>query len=110
MQRDFGNGHDGQDLPEEVFGPTLSFLVQYASRPPGSSDVLEVRLWSETPDPQGPTGQFRMEWRLMAAEGLAFAGEVLGPRLEQAHARLLDCFQKSFTPRAWAMFEPTPEQ
>jgi uncharacterized protein (TIGR04255 family) len=96
------------DLPEEVFGPTLNFLVQYTTRPPGSRDLLEVRLWTEQTDPQGPTGQFRMDWRLMAFEGLTFAEDVLGPRLEEAHDRLLDCFRKSFTPQAWAMFDPVP--
>ncbi|HZV04248.1 MAG TPA: TIGR04255 family protein [Gemmataceae bacterium] len=96
----------GYDLPEEVFGPTLNFLVQYATRPPGSRDILEVRLWNEQLDPEGPTGQFRMDWRLVAFEELSFAQDVLGPRLDQAHERLLDCFKKSFTPQAWAMFEP----
>jgi uncharacterized protein (TIGR04255 family) len=96
----------GNDLPEADFGPMLSFLVQYTTRPPSSSDVLEVRLRNEQPDPQGPMGQFRMDWRLMAAEGLDLAEDVLGPRLDQSHDRLLDCFKKSFTPRAWAMFEP----
>ncbi len=98
----------GYDLPEAVFGPTLNFLVQYATQPPGSRDILEVRLWNELPDPQGPIGQFRMDWRLMAFEELGFAEAVLGPRLDQAHDRLLDCFKKSFTPQAWAMFEPVP--
>jgi uncharacterized protein (TIGR04255 family) len=98
----------GYDLPEAVFGPTLSFLVQYASQPPDSRDILEVRLWNEPPDPQGPTGQFRMDWRLMAFEELSFAEDVLGPRLDQAHDRLLDCFKKSFTPLAWMIFEPAP--
>jgi uncharacterized protein (TIGR04255 family) len=98
----------GHDLPEAVFGPTLNFLVQYATQPPGSKDMLEVRLWNELPDPHGPTGQFRMDWRLMAFEELTFAEDALGPQLDQAHDRLLDCFRKSFTPQAWAMFEPAP--
>ena len=96
----------GQDLPEAAFGPTLNFLVQYTTRPPDSKDVLEVRLWNELPDPQGPTGQFRIDWRLMGFEELSFDANVLGPRLDQAHDRLLDCFKKSFTPQAWATFEP----
>jgi uncharacterized protein (TIGR04255 family) len=96
------------DLPGEVFGPTLNFLVQYTTRPPGSRDLLEVRLRNEPPDPHGPTGQFRMDWRLMAFEELSFAEDVLGPRLDQAHDRLLDCFRKSFTPQAWALFDPAP--
>jgi uncharacterized protein (TIGR04255 family) len=96
----------GHDLPEVTFGPTLNFLVQYSTRPPESKDMLEVRLWSELPDPEGPTGQFRMDWRLMGFEELSFAEEVLGPRLDQAHDRLLDCFKKSFTTQAWAAFDP----
>lgn len=99
----------GHDLNEGAFGPTLNFLVQYTTRPPGSRDALEVRLWNEPPDPEGPTGLFRMDWRLTAFEGLSFAEDVLGPRLDQAHERLLDCFKKSFTPQAWAMFEPAPD-
>lgn len=95
-----------QDLPEADFGPTLNFLVQYATRPPGSRDILEVWLRNEPPDPHGPIGQFRMDWRLMASEELSFAEDVLGSRLDRAHDRLLDCFKKSFTPQAWAMFEP----
>jgi uncharacterized protein (TIGR04255 family) len=101
----------GHDLPEAAFGPTLNFLVQYTTRPPDSKDVLEVRLWNELADlqdPQGPTGQFRMDWRLMGFAELSFAEDVLGPRLDQAHDRLLDCFKKSFTPLAWATFEPAP--
>lgn len=96
----------GHDLPEADFGPILNFLVQYTTCPPDSRDLLEVRLWNESPDPQGPTGQFRMDWRLMAFEELSFTEDVLGHRIDQAHDRLLDCFKKSFTPQAWAMFEP----
>jgi uncharacterized protein (TIGR04255 family) len=94
------------DLPESPFGPTLSFLVQYSTRPPDSKDMLEVKLRSELPDPEGPTGQFRMDWRLVGFEELSFAEQVLGPRLEQAHDQLLDCFRNSLTAQAWAMFEP----
>lgn len=97
----------GQDLPEVVFGPTLSFLVQYTTRPPElRRDLLEVRLWNDLPDPEGPTGQFRMDWRLTASEELSFDEAVLAPRLDQAHERLLDCFRKSFTDAAWKLFEP----
>ena len=39
-----------------VFGPTVNFLVQYATRPPGSRDLLEVRLRNEPPDPHGAAG------------------------------------------------------
>lgn len=95
------------DLPESVFGPTLNFLVQYATQPPNSGDLLEVRLWNDLPDPDGPTGQFRMDWRLTAFGEVSFDESVLGPRLDQAHERLLDCFRKSFTVDAWKMFEPT---
>lgn len=96
----------GHDLPEAVFGPTLNFLVQYTTQSPNSYDLLEVRLWNDLPDPEGPTGQFRMDWRLTASEELSFDETVLASRLDQAHDRLLDCFRKSFTNTAWELFEP----
>jgi uncharacterized protein (TIGR04255 family) len=98
----------GITLPDSTFGSFLNFVVQYATQPPGSDDVMEVRLQDER-DPLGVNARFRMDWRTSGQTGLSLAAPEMGDRLEQAHSRLLDCFRKSFTDEAWRMFEPTPE-
>jgi uncharacterized protein (TIGR04255 family) len=97
------------DLPETGFGTTLGLDIQYTARPAESKDLLEVRLYSEQPDPEGPKAQFRMEWRLMILEGLTFGPDELAKRLYEGHDTLLRCFKNSFTEKGWALFEPKVE-
>ncbi|HZZ78217.1 MAG TPA: TIGR04255 family protein [Gemmataceae bacterium] len=94
-----------QDLPQATFGTTMGFNVQYTARPPQSKDLLEVRLYNEQADPEGPTAQFRMDWRFIAYEGLSFADSEVGGRLSMGHDTLLSCFRNSFTEKGWALFE-----
>jgi hypothetical protein len=98
----------GITLPDGTFGSILNFVVQYATRPPDTEDVMEVRLQDER-DPLGVNARFRMDWRLSGANELSLSEAEVGSRLEQAHDRLLGCFRKSFTDKAWQMFEPLPE-
>ena len=95
-----------QDLPESTFGTTMGFNVQYTARPPQSKDLLEVRLYNEQPDPEGPIAQFRMDWRLIVHDELSFAEDELGKRLSDGHDTLLGCFRNSFTAIGWKLFEP----
>jgi len=98
----------GIALPDATFGSILNFVVQYATQPPDTEDVLEVRLQDER-DPLGVNARFRMDWRLSGSHGLSLTEAEVTSRLEKAHDRLLDCFKKSFTEKAWQMFEPLPE-
>ena len=98
----------GIKLPDATFSSFLNFVVQYATRPPDTEDTLEVRLQDER-DPLGTNARFRMEWRLSGSSGLSLAEAEIGTRLDQAHARLQDCFRKSFTDKTWRKFEPKTE-
>jgi len=51
-----------------------------------------------------------MDWRLSGSHELTLAEADVAARLEQAHDRLLGCFPKSFTEKAWQMFEPILEE
>ncbi len=99
----------GINLPDLTFGSILNFVVQCTSRPPDSHDTLEIRLQDES-DPLGLSARFRMDWRLSASHELTLAEAEVAARLEQAHDRLVGYFQKSFTDKAWRMFEPIPEE
>lgn len=96
----------GHDLPESEFGPTLDYVVQYATRPPGTQDLLEIRLGSDKSDPDGPVGHFLLNLRLSLTRGLGPDNDAMSERLETAHQCLLDTFRKSFTDLAWTLFEP----
>jgi len=98
----------GITLPDATFGSIQNFVVQYAAQPPDTEDRMAVRLQDER-DPLGVNARFRMDWRLSGASSLSLSDSEIGTRLDQAHARLQDCFRKSFTDKTWQMFEPTPE-
>lgn len=98
----------GIDLPDTTFGVIQNFVVQYATQPPDTKDTLEVRLQDER-DPLGLNARFRVDWRLSGSHGLSLTETEIASRLETAHDRLLDCFQKSFTEKAWQIFEPLAE-
>jgi uncharacterized protein (TIGR04255 family) len=97
-----------RDLSDSVFGNTLGFNVQYTTQPPSTKDLLEVRLNNEQSDPEGPTAQFRMEWRQTAFDGLSLTEDGVSRRLSEMHDMILGCFKKSFTDKGWALFEPKP--
>jgi uncharacterized protein (TIGR04255 family) len=99
----------GISLPDPAFGSILNFVVQYATQPPDTEYALEVRLQDER-DPQGLSARFRMDWRLSGSHELILSEADVAAHLEQAHDRLLGCFQKSFTEKAWQMFEPIQEK
>jgi uncharacterized protein (TIGR04255 family) len=94
------------EIPSE-FGPVSHFSTRLFLSPGDGSDIVEVKFQSEPSIPEANAYRFRIDWRMICAEIAVFDQEIVKHRLDAAHDRLSNFFKKSFTPKTWAIFEPS---
>jgi uncharacterized protein (TIGR04255 family) len=97
---------------EAIFGTIVRFRKSFTTRTEDSHDYMTCELYNvrKLGDNDNPGIPFRMEWSMHAYKNISWDADVLGLRLQQAHAHLLHCFEKSFTAEGLALFDPLLDQ
>jgi uncharacterized protein (TIGR04255 family) len=91
-------------MPEKVFGAFSAFDINAILQPPGGADPIQVGFASAGGDET--QSRFRLEWHTESKSASRMNEEEVRSRLGSAHERLSRCFQRTFTEKGWALFEP----
>jgi uncharacterized protein (TIGR04255 family) len=97
------------DLPEEPFGLTNTFSIQFQVACPNDKGPLLLQLMRIPAPLESNVFRFRMEWHKLSLDINTLDWPQVFSRLEVAHNYMTECFLASFTRHTLDMFEPIEE-
>jgi len=96
----------GVKFPDAPFGALSRFAIQLAPDSGHADDHVSLAFRSEQRSADAKVSRMVMDWEATSANVGSLSHDDIMDRLERAHARIRDCFQASFTPKGWALFDP----
>jgi uncharacterized protein (TIGR04255 family) len=97
------------DLPQEPFGFTTTFSLQFQVACPNDEGPLLLQFMRIPAPSESNVFRFRMEWHKLSLDINTLSFSQVFSRLDVAHKYMTDCFLASFTQRTLDMFGQTEE-
>jgi len=94
----------GSDLPADPFGPMTQYSVQAVLNCPYDKGPMVMTFRSLPGRPDFMRFYLECQKQCLSIDGIDL--DVVRSRLQVSKDYVSDCFQKSFKPRGWQLFEP----
>lgn len=94
-----------RDLPEDPFGFVAGFTTAVVTKCPLDDEPLQISLAMIPPAEQN-TIRFRMEWEKRCGKVDFSGNDTIRDGLSVSHEFMVNCFERSITPKTRSLFEP----